>query len=175
MKLVIYYFSKSHHFYTSWQITLASGAEIQMNGYKHIWCSHSKFEPHRIMKEVTIKWHKIISTKPATMVPQESIRQQKVWKHDSVEGRRVEKVGAYSCIHISLYLCIHMFLYSCIIISWYSCTMYPCTHVFRYPGILASWYSCIHVSVEISDKTFHFLSLFQQICIFMPYFAYNFW
>ena len=28
--------------------------------------------------------------------------------------------------------------------------------------------------VEISDKTFHFLSLFQQIRIFTPYFAYNF-
>ena len=28
--------------------------------------------------------------------------------------------------------------------------------------------------VEISDKTFHFLSLFQQIPIFTPYFAYNF-
>ena len=27
--------------------------------------------------------------------------------------------------------------------------------------------------VEISDKTFHFLSLFQQIRIFTPYFAYN--
>ena len=30
------------------------------------------------------------------------------------------------------------------------------------------------VSVEISDKTFHFLSLSQQIRIFTPYFAYNF-
>ena len=29
-------------------------------------------------------------------------------------------------------------------------------------------------SVEISDKAFHFLSLFQQIRIFTPYFAYNF-
>ena len=29
-------------------------------------------------------------------------------------------------------------------------------------------------TVEISDKTFHFLSLFQQIRIFTPYFAYNF-
>ena len=28
--------------------------------------------------------------------------------------------------------------------------------------------------VEIHDKTFLFLSLFQQICIFTPYFAYNF-
>ena len=28
--------------------------------------------------------------------------------------------------------------------------------------------------VEISDKTFYFLSLFQQIRIFTPYFAYNF-
>jgi len=28
--------------------------------------------------------------------------------------------------------------------------------------------------VEISDKTFLFVSLSQQICIFTPYFAYNF-
>ena len=121
---------------------MASSAKIQMNGYKHIWCSHSKFEPHRIMKEVIIKWHKIISTKPATTVPQESIRQEGgeggwgvvlklscVWstklqgelKDYGIGTRSVW--GAYLCIHISLYLCIHIFLYSCIIISWYSCTI----------------------------------------------------
>ena len=56
--VIIYYFSKSHHYYTTWQITSYSGAEIQRNGYKCIQSLHSKFEPHRIMKEATIKWHK---------------------------------------------------------------------------------------------------------------------
>ena len=41
-------------------------------------------------------------------------------------------------------------------------------HLMDYGNILSE--GC----VEISDKTFHFLSLFQQIHIFRPYFAYNF-
>ena len=36
------------------------------------------------------------------------LRQETVYKHDSVEGRRVEKVDGESCIHISLYPGIHI-------------------------------------------------------------------
>ena len=44
--------------HTSFSVVIVCGAKIGRNSYKCIWFTHSKCEAHRIMKEVTIKWHK---------------------------------------------------------------------------------------------------------------------